>query len=115
MPQLKRFPASQAQLDSLKAEAAQAADALRQAKQQVTTAEKDLNASRQTAYEAAQAATQDRQQTHATITNLQVCTEVQQSGCCTLGLQQAVHATVCSCSCMSSLLLTAYKLGLNIT
>ena len=62
----------QAQLDSLKAESAQAADQLRQAKAQVAAAEKDLNASRQAAYEAAQAATQDKQRSHTTITNLQV-------------------------------------------
>jgi len=65
--------ALQEQVANLKSEAAQAAEQLRQAKSKTEDAEKDLNATRQSAYEDSQAAIKDKQQAHTTITNLQVC------------------------------------------
>ena len=65
--------ALQEQLANLKSEATQAAEQLRQAKSKTEDADKDLNATRQSAYEDSQAAIKDKQQAHTTITNLQVC------------------------------------------
>ncbi|KAA6416807.1 MAG: hypothetical protein FRX49_13234 [Trebouxia sp. A1-2] len=61
----------QEQVANLKSEAAQAAEQLRQAKSKTEDAEKDLNATRQSAYEDSQTAIKDKQQAHTTITNLQ--------------------------------------------
>lgn len=62
----------QEQLDTLKAESARADGQLQEAKAKLAAAEKDLNASRQSAYEDAQAANKEKQEMHNAITNLQV-------------------------------------------
>ena len=64
----------QAQYDRLKAEAEQTVQRLQQVESKLGVAERDLNSARQSAYEAAQTATRDKQQAHSTITNLQVWT-----------------------------------------
>lgn len=63
----------QSQYERLKAEAEQTTEQLHQAQRKLEGVERDLNSERQSAYEAAQLATHDKQQAHATITNLQVC------------------------------------------
>ena len=62
----------QEQLDRLKTEASKTVEQLQQAKAKLEAAEKDLNSSRQSAYEDSQAANKEKQQMHNTITNLQV-------------------------------------------
>lgn len=63
-----------AQYDRLKAEAEQTTERLQQAESKLEVTVHDLNSARQSAYEAAQTATRDKQQAHSTITNLQVWT-----------------------------------------
>lgn len=62
----------QEQLDRLKVEAGKTGEQLQQAKAKLDAAEKDLNSSRQSAYEDSQAANKEKQEMHNTITNLQV-------------------------------------------
>ena len=62
----------QEQLDRLKVEAGKTGEQLQQAKAKLEAAEKDLNSSRQSAYEDSQAANKEKQEMHNTITNLQV-------------------------------------------
>ena len=62
----------QEQLDRLKVEAGKTGETLQEAKVKLDAAEKDLNASRQSAYEDSQAANKEKQEMHSTITHLQV-------------------------------------------
>lgn len=62
----------QEQLDRLKTEASKTVEQLQQAKAKLEAAEKDLNSSRQSAYEDSQATNKEKQEMHNTITNLQV-------------------------------------------
>lgn len=62
----------QEQLDRLKVEAGKTGELLQETKAKLDAAEKDLNASRQSAYEDSQAANKEKQEMHSTITNLQV-------------------------------------------
>lgn len=62
----------QAQLDSLREEAAGSAQQLRKAQEQAAAAEQALSAAQQSAAEAAQAAAQDKESTQMTINSLQV-------------------------------------------
>ena len=65
----------QEQLDTFKAESAKADGQLQEAKAKLAAAEKDVNASRQSAYEDAQAANKEKQEMHSAVTNLQVSTQ----------------------------------------
>lgn len=69
----------QEQLDRLKVEAGKTGEQLQQAKAKLDAAEKDLNSSRQSAYEDSQAANKEKQEMHNTITNLQVSSHISSS------------------------------------